>query len=66
MKKVISVLHDFTHSNRTVSSKLGSDLTVNRSIKNTTNTVVMSFDTGEKLKETSSFRYLYLDYKWRG
>ena len=66
MKKIISVLHDFTHNNRTVSSKLMSDVTVNRSIKNTTNTVVMSFDTGEKLKETSSFRYLYLDYKWRG
>jgi len=66
MRKIISVLHNFTHNNRTVSSKLVSDVTINRSIKNTTNTVVMSFDTGEKLKETSSFRYLYLDYKWRG
>ena len=67
MKKIISVLHDFTrNSNHSVSSKLVSEVRINRSIKNNTNTVVMSFDTGEKLKETSSFRYLYLDYKWRG
>lgn len=67
MKKITRILHDFTlHSNHTVSSKLVSDVTVSRTIKNTTNTAVMSFDTGEKLKETSSFRYLYLDYKWRG
>jgi hypothetical protein len=68
MKKIIRVLHDFTrNNNHTVSSKSVSDVTVSRTTKNTTNTVVMSFDTGEELsKETSSFRYLYLDYKWRG
>ena len=34
--------------------------------KTTGNIVVMSFDTEELPEETSSFRYLYSDNKWRG
>ena len=66
MKKITRILHDFTRNSQTVSSKLAPGVAVNGSIRNATNTAVMSFDTGEKLKETSSFRYLYLDYKCRG